>query len=149
MPSHAQAAQVVRLRPCGLQELSILHGYHAPTAWRWSSRDRLPEPEYRVSGKLLWATVAPLEEWSRQLGKYGDAIDAWARHLGLLVPVRVDEQDGEPVWVERADPTLDFARLYDLLELGRPGTVLAKIDLPPSRRKARGLPSSGRQRVVV
>lgn len=119
----------VILRPVGLQEIAWLHDTRQQTAWKWSTRRLLPEPDFVVSGKHLWIDVADIEAWSRGSGRdrFTPAITRWAKHLRRIVTV-----EGEQV----PDPSLSFTELYDLLGLGQEKTRLQEIGLPTAAIRA-------------
>jgi predicted DNA-binding transcriptional regulator AlpA len=102
------------VRPCGPVEVATLHAIKRSTAYRWSDRDRLPPPTWLVSSHRVW-TLDAITHWSKQIGKYQDAIDRWVGHL-----------DGKGLYVGE----LTFEVLYDLLALGQPATRTEEIGVP-------------------
>jgi hypothetical protein len=121
-----------KLRPVGLQEIGVLHGYRKATAWRWSSRGLLPPPPFVVSGHDTWPSPHAIETWSKQTGRYQDAMLRWSYLLGRHVTRQVDGRT-----VAEGDPELTFVELYDHLRLGRPETDPQLIELPPGAAEVR------------
>jgi predicted DNA-binding transcriptional regulator AlpA len=117
---------MAKLRLVGLQEIGVLHGYRKATAWRWSSRGLLPKPPHIVSGHDTWTATEGIETWSKQTGRFADAVLRWSYVLGRVVTEQVEGRT-----VVRGDPELTFAELYDLLRLGLPETDPQEIELPP------------------